>query len=383
MLKNRQRGTDTALMEFRGKRPRHARRAVIVVLLMAASMVPAIPGGAQTTGFDPTKMVFPVVGRVYFSDTFGAPRSGGRVHEGIDIMSYGIKGLPVVAAADGTVRWIGSTCCYLAIDHGGGYETWYIHLNNDTPGTDDGQGWGIAPGLVPGVKVRRGQLIGWVGDSGNAESTAPHLHFELRLNGTALNTYQLLLQMPRLSAAAPNYYRGPFWDDDGSGHEAHIEALYARNVTAGCEVIRFCHDDQITRGQLATFIHHIVRPAAATTDYFTDDTGGYYEPHINALAAAGIVFGCTASTFCPDRPIPRGEAAEFLARAFQLPPAGTNTFYDDDASPYEGAINSFWETGVTAGCDPTDQGRFCPDRTLTRAEMATFLIKLMDRDSSQ
>jgi murein DD-endopeptidase MepM/ murein hydrolase activator NlpD len=84
----------------------------------------------------------------------------------------------VYAAADGTISWVGSSCCSLGIDHDDGWETYYIHLNNDTPGTDDGQGWGVADGILPGTHVQAGQLIGWVGDSGNAEYVSPHLHFE-------------------------------------------------------------------------------------------------------------------------------------------------------------------------------------------------------------
>jgi peptidoglycan hydrolase-like protein with peptidoglycan-binding domain len=67
-------------------------------------------------------------------------------------------------------------------------------LNNDTPGTDDGAAWGIADGIVPGVHVEAGQHIGWVGDSGNAENTGSHLHFELfDPAGVVVNSYNALL----------------------------------------------------------------------------------------------------------------------------------------------------------------------------------------------
>ncbi len=85
----------------------------------------------------------------------------------------------VYAVADATVSWVGSRCCSVFLQHDDGWWSWYIHLNNDTPGTDDGLAWGIAEGIVPGARVTAGQLIGWVGDSGNAEDTDPHLHFEL------------------------------------------------------------------------------------------------------------------------------------------------------------------------------------------------------------
>ncbi len=141
-------------------------------------------------------IVFPVVGDNNYSDTFGDPRGAGRTHEGVDIMAA--KMTPVVAAASGTVGWMhdvqGGNCCALQLIHDDGYSSWYIHLNNDTPGTDDGQGWGFAPGITTGVHVAAGQLIGYVGDSGNAEAAPPHLHFELRdPSGVAFDPYPSLL----------------------------------------------------------------------------------------------------------------------------------------------------------------------------------------------
>jgi hypothetical protein len=85
-------------------------------------------------------------------------------------------------------------CCSLVILHDDGWESWYIHLDNDTTGTDDGKGWGIKRAITPGVRVSAGQHIAWVGDSGNAESTEPHLHFELHdPSGTVVNPYSSLV----------------------------------------------------------------------------------------------------------------------------------------------------------------------------------------------
>ena len=137
-------------------------------------------------------IVFPVDGPNHYTDTWGAARAGGRTHEGTDIMAD--KMTPVVAAASGTVGWMSSTCCAFELVHDDGYRSRYIHLNNDTPGTDDGQGWGYALGIERGAHVTAGQLVGYVGDSGNAEWTGSHLHFELRYpDGTAFNSYPSLL----------------------------------------------------------------------------------------------------------------------------------------------------------------------------------------------
>jgi peptidoglycan hydrolase-like protein with peptidoglycan-binding domain len=146
-------------------------------------------------------LTFPVAGPNRYSDGFWASRANG-IHHATDIMAD--KMVPVVAAHDGVVTringsgnqsWIDAygRCCTIHITHTDGWESVYIHLNNDTPGTDDGQGWGIAPGIALGVEVRAGQVIGYVGDSGNAEGTAPHLHFELYdSEGVAVNNYNAL-----------------------------------------------------------------------------------------------------------------------------------------------------------------------------------------------
>ncbi|MDH5420202.1 MAG: M23 family metallopeptidase [Acidimicrobiia bacterium] len=167
---------------------------ILISLAIALAIVPAVstPVNAATE-YD---MVFPVVGDVQFDNTWGNARSGGRRHQGTDIMAA--KMLPVVAVADGVIDWVHDgtrkTCCALGITHDDGWESYYIHMNNDTPGTDDGDSWGFAPGIDEGTRVVAGQLIGWVGDSGNAEGTAPHIHFELHQpNGVKINPYHSLV----------------------------------------------------------------------------------------------------------------------------------------------------------------------------------------------
>jgi hypothetical protein len=362
---------------------KRARRLVFLIAALTAAMVPIGPAGAQTAPFDPNQIVFPIVGgQISFIDDFYQPRSGGRTHDATDIMVNGVKGLPVVAAFDGVVDWIGSACCYMSIDHGGGYETWYIHLNNDTPGTDDGLGWGFAPGIAEGTPVAKGQLIGYVGDSGNAESVGPHLHFEIRLNGVAIDPYPYLLAAPRLSAPG-----GPvltsllptnnFTDDDDSPHEGDIETLFAQGVTLGCGPSVYCPNDAMTRGQIALFIFRQIELAPVSVDYFDDDQGSQYEEAINAVTAHGIGFGCTDRQFCPDRPLLREEMAELLVRTFALTPSTENWFDDDEGSEFEGAINALKAADITFGCDQADPGAFCPEDPLTRGQMASFFVRSM------
>lgn len=168
--------------------------------------LPADPDVAETPEIAPpgdapepistADLLFPVAGSHTLTDSFGDPRGGGsRSHEGVDILAD--KGTPVVAVADGVVRWVhdeaGGRCCDVSVLHDNGWRTRYIHLNNDTPGTDDGRVVGIADGIRPGTRVQQGQVLGWVGDSGNAEATVSHLHFELRLaDGTPLDPFRRL-----------------------------------------------------------------------------------------------------------------------------------------------------------------------------------------------
>lgn len=127
-------------------------------------------------------LVFPVVKGADWSDSFGAPRSG-HTHQGQDLMASKMR--PLVACFDGTVRIQrshGSAGNWITLRSDSGWRAEYMHLNNDTPGTNDGKGgdtYAFAPGLKDGTRVKAGQFLGYVGDSGNAEGGASHCHFEL------------------------------------------------------------------------------------------------------------------------------------------------------------------------------------------------------------
>lgn len=120
----------------------------------------------------------------FYSDTWLYPR-GSRRHLGTDLMAD--KLVPILAANSGCITYLsyggpgGSNMLTLTDDDGWQYR--YIHINNDSPGTDDGANpyeWAFANGLQEGDCVQRGAHISFVGDSGNAEWTLPHLHFEIR-----------------------------------------------------------------------------------------------------------------------------------------------------------------------------------------------------------
>ncbi len=170
-------------------------------------------------------IIFPVEGVPNFSDDFGDGRSGGRTHEGNDLMAP--KMTLIVAARGGRVTSAAMTepsyGYMITIAGDDGYQYNYLHINNDTPGTDDGQGGpenAYAPGISQGVNVIQGQHIAWVGDSGNAEATGSHLHFEIRLpDDTPINPY------PYLNAALNIYTYNPTTAQSNSPTINHDKGL--------------------------------------------------------------------------------------------------------------------------------------------------------------
>ena len=134
-----------------------------------------------------------------------------------------------LAANDGTITFVrgdssGHSGNMLILTGTDGWKYWYLHINNDTPGTDDGRNparWRFAPGIAVGVHVKRGQFIAYMGDSGEAETTDPHLHFELhRPDDTFIDPYTSLrlaqgaganglCSYPSSPAPHPNAARGP------------------------------------------------------------------------------------------------------------------------------------------------------------------------------
>ena len=163
--------------------------AVFLFIVLLAGCARALhPGGG---GAPPpvVPIVFPLAAdSVRFTSGFGDDRPGGRKHAGQDIFCP--RWTPILAVVDGTVDWI-------LTEHpkpGKGYRVllrgddgnlyYYDHLNDDDPGTRDNRGtprYAYARGLKNGIRVAAGDILGYVGDSGNAEQAGPHLHFEIHI----------------------------------------------------------------------------------------------------------------------------------------------------------------------------------------------------------
>ncbi|MFS8496135.1 MAG: S8 family serine peptidase [Actinomycetes bacterium] len=163
--------------------------------------------------------------------------------------------------------------------------------------------------------------------------------------------------------------------------EHDIVWMALEGLTKGCNPPRndrYCPDRAVTRGELAAFLHRAL-DLPAGPDAFVDDDHSVFEDHIDALAHAGLAKGCNPprnDRYCPGRPVTRGELAAFLRRALDLP-AGPDRFVDDDHSVFEEDIDALARAGLTRGCNPPRNDRFCPDQPVTRGELAAFLHRAL------
>ncbi len=141
----------------------------------ASAAAPGKAGGvepASTPGF-----ICPVQGGAAFSNTWGARRSGGRTHKGVDM--FNARNTPLVAVVDGRIKFssnsLGGLSTHLYADNGVVY--YYTHLESHPNNVNSGD------------RVAKGTVVGYLGNSGNARYTSPHLHFEIRPGGIAVNPY--------------------------------------------------------------------------------------------------------------------------------------------------------------------------------------------------
>jgi Cysteine-rich secretory protein family/S-layer homology domain len=253
--------------------------------------------------------------------------------------------------------------------------------------------------ILPDSTTRWGENIAWNSTQGLADCTAIHQmwmasdgHQANILNPAfryvAIGTYvdgsgwwatQLFFDATGYQASC----NGTFCDDDGITYELAIEQIAGAGITQGCNPPandRYCPGDRVTRGQMAAFLARALDLPPGGPD-FTDDDGSVFEDSIERIAAAGITQGCNppANTrYCPDHYVTRGQMAAFLARALHLPASDAHDFTDDDGSMFEDDIQRLAAAGITYGCNPPANTRFCPNDYVTRGQMAAFLARAVD-----
>ena len=184
----------------------------------------------------------------------------------------------------------------------------------------------------------------------------------------------------------------PFSDLDAAGvHRSAVEGLAARGVFVGteCGPGEFCPRDAVERWVMAVWLVRILDGSDSVGDgssRFVDVDGSeWWAPYVERLADLGVTDGCATepARFCPYGTVTRAEMASFLVRAFGLPPASSAGFADVGDGVHTANIDALADSGVTSGCRKEPLW-YCPRRDTTRAEMATFLTRALafDRELS-
>ncbi|MBI4734360.1 MAG: S-layer homology domain-containing protein [Rubrobacteridae bacterium] len=352
--------------------------AVVTTILIAGQAAYAF-----TQSFVP--ITFPVAGNCSFEDTFGAPRGNGtRAHEGIDIIAD--KMTPAVAVVDGTIDWLndgvetstanGLPYFNLMLHGDDGNDYFYLHLNNDTPGTDDGMGGPInayAPGIVDNVHVKAGQTIAFIGDSGNAEETVSHLHFEIHVGG-----YKINLINPYISLIVAKN-GSPFKDVlSGDWCVWYVLNLSSKGIIGGYSDNTFRPTEEVTKGEFIKMVSAAVGigSASAYGNAFGDVSQSHWAwPYIEGAKAASVVDGDANGLFHPDEPINRAEAAKIAVKAFGVAEnISGNGFSDVPQQTWAFAsIMTARSAGIIEGYS---DGTFRPHASISRAEAAKIIYKI-------
>lgn len=168
---------------------------------------------------------------------------------------------------------------------------------------------------------------------------------------------------------------GGFTDTAGSAHGANIATVVDAGIAAGFPDGTYRPDDDVSRGQMATFLARGYRLPAATAPTFPDIRGDTHEANIRAIAAAGITTGDARGDYRPTDRVTRGQMAAFVARAEGLDlPADAAPLCRSDSRSFAREIRAVVDAGIAGG---KADGCFDPDGPVTRGQMATFLVRAL------
>ena len=179
-------------------------------------------------------------------------------------------------------------------------------------------------------------------------------------------------------------------DDDGFSdvthgvHKPAIDVLAALGVFLGteCGEAMFCPGDEMKRSTMGVWLVRVLdrkEPPSADESRFADvESDEWWLAHVERLAELEVTKGCKTEPlrFCPNESVTRAQMATLLVRAFHLEAGETAGFVDTAGNTHEASIDALAAAGVTAGCE-IEPLRFCPDEPVTRAQMATFVARAL------
>ena len=407
--------------------------AVLLLAALAAFLYPAAIGSAATSA-PVVPILFPLENRVAWTDTFGAARDGGRTHAGNDLLAP--KMTKILAVVDGTVTGLnltGKLSSYnpypyynILLKGDDGNDYYYIHLNNDTPGTDDNKGGvdtAYAPGLTNGMHVHRGDLLGYVGDSGNAEGGPSHLHFEIHLGGyvapkagqsrppSAIDPYPSLKAAPTLAEwvaagkpplttsttlPAPTTTTLP-GETSTTGKVTTTTTRATTTTTVKSTTTTVKSTTTTTRATTTTTTVRptnttttTVRPSTTTTTVpgsgevlgFADvKTTDWFYTDLAQMCDQEVVTAAGDPLFHPYQKVSRALFTAYLVRA--MAPEALNQYVG--GVTFADVPKSYWaykeitvaaKLGLVRGTDEAAR-LFSPDDLVTRAQMATMMCRAL------
>ncbi|MCJ7583899.1 MAG: S-layer homology domain-containing protein [Anaerolineales bacterium] len=210
-------------------------------------------------------------------------------------------------------------------------------------------------------------------------------------SGAPLNDFDGRLRDSQPDIGAYEYGSTSTFGDVPATHWAWswINRLYASGITTGCSTnpLMYCPENSVTRAQMAIFLERGMNgptytPPPGTGTVFTDVPLSYWAVNwIEKLYVDGITTGCGTSplVYCPEQSVTRAQMAIFLLRArhgatYTPPAVGGSTGFNDVSTGYWAAawIKQLAVEGITTGCG---SGNYCPEDSVTRAQMAVFLVR--------